>query len=143
MKMLLRWDRESAGRDVLDAIFPNQKARKAAEEMVRTMKGNHGSLTNSQMKEFAISLNEGIGAVKYSYRNFYAYVLKKMVDLGLVGRDVPLWSAAARRTVWGYSLRRLKIPKRPPGEEYDFWKAAWLMARSWNRLLDGGDGTAG
>ncbi|MDG6929116.1 MAG: hypothetical protein JRN29_03590, partial [Nitrososphaerota archaeon] len=70
-------------------------------------------------------------------------LLKKMVDLGLVGRDVPLWSAAARRTVWGYSLRRLKIPKRPPGEEYDFWKAAWLMARSWNRLLDGGDGTAG
>ncbi|MEM0075891.1 MAG: hypothetical protein QXV84_06055 [Conexivisphaerales archaeon] len=135
MIVLLRWDKESVNRNLLDNIFPNQKARKAAEQLINHMSKNKGTLTSSQMKTFALSLDQGLGPVRYSYKNFYRYVLGKLIALGLMEKDVPLWSESTKRTVLGYRLVQLKIPKRSPGGEYNFWKAAWLMARSWNRVL--------
>src|SRR5271157_6159302 len=91
------------------------------------------SMTKRQMRFFAKELQTGKMGVKYSYHNFYTKLLKKLLEMGFVEKDVLIWDQKRRKTIAVYQLRLQSIPERAP--QSGFVKQAWQVAKGWNDLV--------
>jgi hypothetical protein len=132
----LWWNPESIGRgNVLGFLFGDRKETiKAAKLTIDRMKQvNTLSMTKRELRFFAKELESGRLGVKYSYHNFYTKLIRKLLDMGFLERDVVIWDARRQHTATVYQLRLQSIPERPP--QAGFIKQAWQVAKDWNDLV--------
>ena len=132
----LFWDDKTVGGgDVLGLLFGDRKETvKAARMTIEKMKEtNTLSMTKRQVRFFAKELETGKLGVKYSYHNFYTKLLRKLLDMGFMEKDVLIWDAQRRKTVAVYQLKLQQIPERPPTS--GFVKHAWQISKGWNDLI--------
>jgi hypothetical protein len=132
----LYWSHENitAG-NVLPFLFGDRKETlDTARELIGRMKSNtHLAMTRREMRLFAKGLENGSVGVKYSYHNFYVKLLKKLIELGFIERDVLIWDEKKRKTEAVYQLKLQAIPERPP--QGGFVKQTWQIARGWNEYI--------
>lgn len=116
-------------------LFGDRKETlKAAKLAISRMKEtNTLSMTKRELRFFAKELQSGKLGVKYSYHNFYTKLLRKLLDMGFVEKDVLIWDAKRRKTVAVYQLKIQSIPERSP--QGGFVKQAWQAAKGWNKLV--------
>jgi hypothetical protein len=134
----LWWNPESIGRgNVLGFLFGDRKETvKAAKLTIDRMKQvNTLSMTKRELRYFAKELESGKLGVKYSYHNFYTKLIRKLLDMGFLEKDVVVWDAKRQHTATVYQLRLQSIPERPP--QSGFVKQAWQVAKGWNDLVQG------
>jgi hypothetical protein len=132
----LYWSEETVNRgDTLALLFGDRReTQKAVKLMIDRMKSNPTlSMTKREMRFFAKELETGKLGVKYSYHNFYTKLLRKLMDLGFMEKDVLIWDAKRRKTVAVYQLRMQQIPERAPSG--GFFKKAWHIAKGWNDTI--------
>ena len=91
------------------------------------------SMTKRELRFFAKDLESGRLGVKYSYHNFYTKLIRKLLDLGFMEKDVAIWDAKHKKTPRVYQLKLQPIPERPP--QSGFVKQAWQVAKGWNELV--------
>lgn len=121
--------------DVLALLFGDRKETlKTAKLAISRMKEVPTlSMTKREMRYFAKELQTGKLGVKYSYHNFYTKLLRKLLDLGFVEKDVLIWDQKRRKTIAVYQLRLQQIPERAP--QSGFVRQAWQAAKGWNELV--------
>jgi len=132
----LYWNDRSIGNgDVLTVLFGDRKdTLDAAKTLIGRMKSNQNlSMTKREMRFFAKDLESGKLGVKYSYHNFYVKLLRKMLDLGFIEKDVLIWDDKRKKTQAVYQLKLQPIPERGP--QGGFIKQAWQLAKGWNDLV--------
>ena len=71
-------------------------------------------MTKRQLRFFAKDLEDGKLGVKYSYHNFYVKLLRKLLDLGFIEKDVLIWDEKRKKTEAVYQLKLQPIPERGP-----------------------------
>jgi len=126
-------------KDVFEILFPNRRAQIAARLLIEELKRNRGWISKAQLRALADRLEKGEAAfegrlVRYSKRNFYLTVVRRLVELGFIDRNKPRWSEERRRTIYGYGVEVFKIPKRPPSS--GFWRISYYVCKKWNELLE-------
>ncbi len=132
----LYWSEKTVTRgDTLELLFGDRKeTMKAVKLVVDKMKSSPTlSMTKREMRFFAKELEQGRLGVKYSYHNFYTKLLRKLMDLGFVEKDVLIWDANRRKTVAVYQLKLQQIPERAPSG--GFVKKTWHIAKGWNDII--------
>jgi hypothetical protein len=132
----LHWDDRVLGRgDALGFLFGDRKETlEAARLTIHKMKeASTLSMTKREMRFFAKDLEAGKMGVKYSYHNFYTKLLRKLLSMGFVEKDVLIWDQKRRKTVSVYQLKLQPIPERAP--QSGFVKHAWQVAKGWNDLV--------
>lgn len=134
----LYWDeKEIAKGNIMSLIFgERQETVDAALLLIRKMKQNEDtklSITRKQLRIFAEQLQKGELGVKYSYHNFYTKLLRKLLTLGFIEKDVPAWNDRLKRTQPVYQLRTQIIPAR--ANTSGFAKYAWQICNAWNELI--------
>jgi hypothetical protein len=132
----LYWEDRVLNRgDVLAFLFGDREATlDAAKLLINRMKQNpHLAMTRREMRMFAKELETGNGKVKYSYHNFYVKLLRKLLDLGFLEKDVLIWDEKRKKTEAVYQLKLQAIPERSP--QGGFVKQAWQVAKGWNDLV--------
>lgn len=135
----LWWNSDSIGRgNVLSFLFGDRKETiRAAELTIDRMKQvNTLSMSRRELRFFAKDLESGKFGVRYSYHNFYTKLIRKLLDLGFLEKDVTIWDAKRQATSRVYQLKLQSIPERPP--QSGFVKQAWHVAKGWNDLIEGG-----
>jgi hypothetical protein len=120
---------------VLSFLFGDRdETIKAAELTIERMRQtNTLSMTKREMRFFAKELESGKLGVKYSYHNFYTKLIRKLLDMGFLEKDVVVWDAKRQHTASVYQLRLQSIPERAP--QTGFVKQAWQVAKGWNDLV--------
>ena len=120
---------------MLAVLFGERKdTLDAAKTLIRKMKSNQNlSMTKREMRFFAKDLEEGKLGVKYSYHNFYMKLLKKLMEMGFIEKDVLIWDDKRKKTEAVYQLRLQSIPERGP--QGGFIKQAWQLAKGWNDMV--------
>ena len=121
-----------------EIIFPEKKTRIAAEQFSQLLAKNNGIATKNLVSEFANSLHNGIildngNFYKYSRRNLYMTVIRTLLDMGFIQRNVPIWDISRKKTLYVYSRNLLDIPNKPPS--VGFWKIAYYICRKWNNIF--------
>jgi len=132
----LYWNEKTlSSGDALGLLFGDRKETlKAARLAIARMKETPTlSMTKREMRFFAKELQSGKLGVKYSYHNFYTKLLKKLLEMGLVEKDVLIWDQKRRKTIAVYQLRLQSIPERAP--QSGFVRQAWQIAKGWNDLV--------
>jgi hypothetical protein len=132
----LHWNEKSINNgDVLTVLFGERKdTLDAAKTLIGHMKSNQSlSMTKRQMRFFAKDLETGKLGVKYSYHNFYMKLLKKLLEMGFIEKDVLIWDDRRKKTESVYQLKLQSIPERGP--QGGFIKQAWQIAKGWNDLI--------
>lgn len=132
----LWWNAESIGRgNILSFLFGDRdETVKAARLTIDRMKQvNTLSMTKRELRFFAKDLESGSLGVRYSYHNFYTKLIRKLLDLGFMEKDVAIWDAKHKKTPRVYQLKLQPIPERPPTS--GFVKRAWQVAKAWNDLV--------
>ncbi len=120
---------------ILNLIFGERKETiDAAKMLIGRMKANkHLALTRREMRALAKELESGRYGIKYSYHNFYTKMLKKLLDLGFIEKNVLIWDEQRKKTEAVYQIKLQAIPERPP--QGGFIKHAWQIAKSWNEYV--------
>lgn len=134
----LYWNEKTVSRgDTVGLLFGDRKeTAKAVRLVIDRMKASPTlSMTKREMRFFAKELEGGKSGIRYSYHNFYTKLLRKLLDFGLVEKDVLVWDPQRRKTVAVYQLKLQQIPERPPSG--GFVKMAWHIAKGWNDLIQG------
>jgi hypothetical protein len=119
----------------LTLLFGDRKdTLSAAKILVGRMRADqHLAMTKRELRFFAKDLEDGKLGVKYSYHNFYVKLLRKLLDLGFIEKDVLIWDDKRKKTEAVYQLKLQPIPERGP--QGGFIKQAWQVARGWNELI--------
>lgn len=132
----LYWNEKTINtRNVLQLLFGDRKDTiDAAKLLINRMKKNpHLAMTRREMRMFAKELGSGDSRVKYSYHNFYVKLLRKLLDLGFIEKDVLIWDEKRRKTEAVYQLKLQAIPGRAPAG--GFIKQSWQIAKGWNEYV--------
>jgi len=132
----LHWNEKAINNgDVLAVLFGDRKdTLDAAKTLIGRMKSKPNlSMTRREISFFAKDLEKGTVGVKYSYHNFYMKLLKKLLEMGFVEKDVLIWDDRRKKTEAVYQLRIQSIPERGP--QGGFVKQAWQLAKGWNDLI--------
>jgi hypothetical protein len=124
-----------SAKNALEVIFPNTKTKNAAELYIDWLKEKGGQATKTAVSSFADSLQTGQVLrgnlpFRYSRRNFYMTVLRTLVNLGFIQKNVPIWDSTNRRTHYVYMRNIFDIPQKPPS--VGFWRLCYYVCRKWN-----------
>src|SRR6266571_4570766 len=91
---------------VLTLLFgEREETLDAAKTLIARMKSNTNlAMTKREMRFFAKDLETGKLGVKYSYHNFYVKLLRKLLDLGFIDKDVLIWDEKRKKTEAVYQI---------------------------------------
>ena len=130
-------DKVLSSGDVMTFLFGDRKDTKAAAGLlVKRMKESPNlAFTKREMRFFAKELQAGKSGVKYSYHNFYTKLLKKLLDMGFIEKNVLVWDSKRRKTASVYQLKLQPASDKAP--QGGFVKHAWRIAKGWNDLIQG------
>ena len=134
----LYWNERTVVRgDTLGLLFGDRKETiRTVRLVIEKMKQSPTlSMTKREMRFFAKDLETGKLGVKYSYHNFYVKLLRKLLEMGFVEKDVLIWDDKRKKTEKVYQLKLQSIPERGP--QGGFVKQAWQLAKGWNDLVRG------
>ncbi len=132
----LYWNEKTVNSgNVLELLFGDRKNTLAAARLLigRMKHSPHLAMTRREMRIFAKELEAGKSGVKYSYHNFYVKLLRKLLDMGFLEKDVLIWDEKHRKTEAVYQIKLQATPGRPP--QGGFVKQSWLVAKGWNDLI--------
>jgi hypothetical protein len=117
---------------ILNLLFGERKETIQAATLLidRMKKSKHLALTRREMRNFAKELETGKNGIKYSYHNFYTKLLKKLLLLGFLEKNVLIWDEQKKKTESVYQIKLQAIPERPP--QGGFIRHAWQIAKAWN-----------
>jgi len=96
----LYWNEKAINNgQILAVLFGERKSTlDAAVALIGKMRGNQNfAMTKREMRFFAKDLESGKLGVKYSYHNFYMKLLKKLLEMGFVEKDVLVWDERGKR----------------------------------------------
>ncbi|MCX8192111.1 MAG: hypothetical protein N3F06_04820 [Nitrososphaerales archaeon] len=138
LKIRFSEDTIRSASNALEILFPKGKTRTAATLFIQWLNERGGQATKSAISHFANQLQEGNFQVngipfKYSRRNFYLTILKTLIDLGFISRNVPVWDSKRKRTLYVYSRNIFDIPQKPPA--IGFWRNAYYICKKWNEMF--------
>jgi len=124
--------------NIFDIIFPGIKSKKAAELFITILQKSNGKATKNSVSDFANNLQNGIllengELFKYSRRNFYMTVLRTLVDMGFIQKNMPVWDTKRNKTLYVYSRNFFDIPNKPP--TVGFWRLSYYICKKWNKLF--------
>ena len=124
--------------NIFEIIFPGIKSKKAAELFVKILQKSNGKATKNAVSDFANNLQNGIlmengDLFKYSRRNFYMTVLRTLVDMGFIQKNMPIWDTKRNKTLYVYSRNFFDIPNKPP--TVGFWRLSYYICKKWNKLF--------
>ena len=124
--------------DALEIIFPNRKTQIAARIFVKWLKEREGQAPKTAVSIFAEEMQNGNlenkgRPFKYSKRNFYLTVLKTLIAMGFIRRNVPVWDERSKRTLYVYMRNIFDIPQKPPS--VGFWRLSYYVAKKWNKIF--------
>ena len=124
--------------NIFDIIFPGIKSKKAAELFVKILQKSNGKATKNAVSDFANNLQNGILMengewFKYSRTNFYMTVLRTLVDMGFIQKNMPIWDTKRNKTLYVYSRNFFDIPNKPP--TVGFWRLSYYICKKWNKLF--------
>ena len=124
--------------NIFEIIFPGIKSKKAAELFVKVLQKSNGKATKNAVSDFANNLQNGIlmengELFKYSRRNFYMTVLRTLVDMGFIQKNMPVWDTKRNKTLYVYSRNFFDIPNKPP--TVGFWRLSYYICKKWNKLF--------
>ena len=124
--------------NIFEIIFPGIKSKKAAELFVKILQKSNGKATKNAVSDFANNLQNGIlmengELFKYSRRNFYMTVLRTLVDMGFIQKNMPVWDTKRNKTLYVYSRNFFDIPNKPP--TVGFWRLSYYICKKWNKLF--------
>ena len=139
MRINFTEEKVMGAKDALEVLFPNKKTEAAARAFVGWLKENGGRATKSEVSKFADSLQEGRltlegNVLRYSRRNFYLTILRTLVNMGFLQRNVPIWDEKSRKTLYVYAPNIFDIPQKPPS--VGFWRLAYYLCRKWNKMFE-------
>ena len=135
MRIVFSEEKIIGATDALEIIFPNRKTQTAARIFIEWLKAKDGQASKSAVSIFADEIqsgrlyNKGI-PFKYSKRNFYMTVLRTLISMGFIRRNVPVWDERRGATHYVYQRNLFDIPLKPPG--VGFWRIAYYVCRRWN-----------
>ena len=124
--------------NIFEIIFPGIKSKKAAELFVKVLQKSNGKATKNAVSDFANNLQNGIlmengELFKYSRRNFYMTVLRTLVGMGFIQKNMPVWDTKRNKTLYVYSRNFFDIPNKPP--TVGFWRLSYYICKKWNKLF--------
>lgn len=124
--------------DALEIIFPNRKTQTAARLFVEWLSRRGGQASKTAVRVFADEMQSGIidgkgRPFKYSKRNFYMTVLRNLVAMGFIRRNVPVWDERSKTTLYVYMRNIFDIPQKPPS--VGFWRLAYYVSKKWNKFF--------
>jgi hypothetical protein len=139
MRLAFTEEKILSAKTALEVIFPNKKTQAAAHLFIQFLKENKGRVSKSQVSRFADKLQRGEllfegKPLKYSRRNFYLTILRNLVAMGFIQRNVPTWDPTRRTTRYVYAVNIFDIPKKPPS--VGFWRLAYYICKKWNLLFE-------
>ncbi len=139
MRLELSEERVLSSGSVLGVLFPLKSSERAAMALVSLFRSSGGYVSKEQMSAFARRLDVGREAlggepVRYSRRNFYLTVMKRLVDMGFVQRNVRHRDPGTGEESYAYMRNIFDIPARPPA--VGFWRLAYHLCRRWNELFE-------
>jgi len=138
MRIVFSEEKIIGATDALEIIFPNSKTQTAARIFIEWLKSKDGQASKSAVSIFADEIqngnmyNKGI-PFKYSKRNFYMTVLRTLISMGFIRRNVPVWDERNKRTLYVYMKNIFDIPQKPPS--VGFWRLSYYIAKKWNRMF--------
>ncbi len=138
MRIVFSEEKIIGASDALEIIFPNKKTQTAARIFVEWLKERGGQASKTAVSVFADEMQSGRldgkgRPFKYSKRNFYMTVLRTLVSMGFVRRNVPIWDDRSRRTLYVYMKNIFDIPQKPPS--VGFWRLSYYVAKKWNKIF--------
>lgn len=138
--MRLRFSEEAvlSASDALEVLFPNRKTQSAARIFVEWLKSQGGYASKNAVSRFADALQAGefmsrSTPFKYSRRNFYMTVLRALLEMGFVSKNVPVWVDKSKKTLYVYQRNLFDIPSKPPS--VGFWRLSYYVCRKWNGMF--------
>jgi len=139
MRLAFTEEKILSAKTALEVIFPNKKTQAAAHLFIQFLREYKGKVNKSQVSKFADRLQRGEllyagKPLRYSRRNFYVTILRNLIAMGFIQRNVPTWDASRRATQYVYAVNIFDIPKKPPS--VGFWKLAYYLCRKWNLLFE-------
>ncbi|MBI2183528.1 MAG: hypothetical protein HYU39_01065 [Thaumarchaeota archaeon] len=138
MRVKFTEEKIMSAQDALEVIFPNRKTQLAAHIFVEWLKMQGGYASKNAVSRFADGLQKGDfmsnkTPFKYSRRNFYMTVLRTLVEMGFISRNVPVYVEKSGKTLYVYSRNLFDIPLKPPS--VGFWRLSYYVCRKWNELF--------
>jgi len=139
MRLAFTEEKILSAKTALEVIFPNKKTQAAAHLFIQFLREYKGKVNKSQVSKFADRLQRGEllyagKPLRYSRRNFYVTILRNLIAMGFIQRNVPTWDASRRATQYVYAVNIFDIPKKPPS--VGFWRLAYYLCRKWNLLFE-------
>ena len=138
--MQLCFDGEQVIREkgVCKVIFNRRKTQRACHIFLEWLKQRENWATKYAVSQFADTLNEGKhlwqnAPFRYSRRNFYMTILKRLLGLGLL-EIRPKYSESDQHTHFVYAACLLDIPQRPPAQ--GFCKYCYYISCHWNHEFE-------
>lgn len=138
VKIDLSEEKVLSSSDVFEVLFDNKKTQNASRLFAKWLDSKGGRASKAEVSKFADQLQTGeimINEVpfKYSRRNFYITVLRKLVGMGFLQRNVPVWDEKSKKTSYVYLSNTFDIPKKPPS--VGFWRISYFICRKWNQTF--------
>ena len=120
---------------ICNLLFNYPKAQRTCRlflDWLKTTDKPYPGATRHEVSQFGRDLQAGRiqPAFTYSRKSFYVTILRRLVDLGLIGlqhRSNPRGSPIEK-----YVPIYQPIPKTSPSRK-NFWNIAWHICRKWNR----------
>lgn len=137
---MLSEERVMSSTNIFDIIFPDKRTKNAADLFSKWLIENDGVVSKNSMSEFANNLQSGLIlenglTFKYSRRNFYMTLLRTLIDMGFIQKNVPIWDETRNKTLYMYSRNIFDIPNKPPS--VGFWRISYYICKKWNNLFNG------
>jgi hypothetical protein len=91
--MVILFDQYNLPESIYEIVFSTEQQEIVAEMLVKFIKKNNGTLTKSQMSDFATELHDGKliwnnNKVSYNKRQFYDRILTPLKAMGIVHYDM-------------------------------------------------------
>lgn len=114
-------------------LFTREDSRQAARTFLRWLRSKQGRCTKSEMSTFSHELAAGKRGARFSRTNFYAGILARFMDLGLVAEDM-VYDPEARKGVKAYHVVVQPVSGRRPTSPSLLF-LAHVVSEHWNQEI--------
>ena len=129
----VRFDSSKEDLQVCNILFKDEKTKKACCIFIDWLRKNGETATRHEISQFGRDLQAGRirSGFRYSRANFYDTILKRMVNLGLIG--LRAYFSPPKGVSEKYTPIIQPIPSKRPSRK-NFWHIAWMICKNWNDL---------
>lgn len=115
---------------MLDLLFFHKRTRMVARTFLDAMKEKGGVFSPRDMGQFVKQLEAGKRGPKFTKRNFYPGILRRLVDMGLIAKTT-LYDDNLRKVVEVYKIQAQPTTGHRPTRPSFLW-LAYVASERWN-----------